>query len=163
MKKNVKFQWGRECQSALESIKKYLSNPPVLAAPVKGNPLILYIAALDKSLGGLLAQKNKEGKEVATYYISRTLVGAEYNYSPIEKTCLALVFASKKLRHYLLAHKVQLISRADPLKYLMTRLAFSGRLAKWALLLLEFDIEYIPQKGQRSSIGRFLSCTCCTR
>jgi ribonuclease HI/transposase InsO family protein len=147
MKKNAKFEWGRECQNAFESIKKYLMNPPVLAAPEKGKPLILYIAALDHSLGGLLAQKNEEGKEVATYYISRTLVGAEHNYSSIEKICLALIFAVKKLRHYLLAHKIQLISRADPLKYLMTRPTLSGRLAKWALMLLEFDIEYVPQKA----------------
>ncbi|MBV8801981.1 MAG: reverse transcriptase-like protein, partial [Gammaproteobacteria bacterium] len=147
MKKNVKFEWGRECQNAFESIKKYLMNPPVLAAPKKGKPLILYIAALDHSLGGLLAQKNEDDKEVATYYISRTLVGAEHNYSPIEKICLALIFAIKKLRHYLLAHKVQLISRVDPLKYLMTRPTLSGRLAKWSLILLEFDIEYVPQKA----------------
>lgn len=72
---------------------------------------------------------------------------AEHNYSPTEKTCLALIFAVQKLRHYLLAHPVQLISRADPLKYIMTRLTLSGRLAKWALLLSEFEIQYIPKKA----------------
>jgi hypothetical protein len=95
MKKNVKFEWGKECRNAFENIKRYLSNPPVLAAPIKGRPLILYIAALDSSLGGLLAQKNEEGKEVANYYISRTLAGAEHNYSPIEKICLAWCSQSK--------------------------------------------------------------------
>ena len=71
----------------------------------------------------------------------------ELNYSPIEKMCLALMFAIKKLRHYLQAHSVHLISRADPIKYIMSRLVLSGGLAKWALLLQKFEIIYISQKA----------------
>ena len=151
MKKDVPFVWDQACQNAFDSIKKYLLNPPILMAPIKGKPLILYIAALDHSLGALLAQNNDQGKEKALYYLSRTLVGAEHNYTPIEKICLALVFAVQKLRHYMLAHSVTLISRADPLKYLMTKPMPSGRLAKWSLILSEFEIKYVPQqaiKGQ---------------
>lgn len=38
-----------------------------------------------------------------------------------KKTCLALVFVLQKLRHYLLTTTVNLISWADPLKYIMSR------------------------------------------
>jgi hypothetical protein len=113
MRKGVPFHWDEQCQNALDSLKRYLLNPPVLAAPVKGRPLILYIATQPTSIGALLAQHNDEGKEVACYYLSHTLVGAEINYSPIEKLCLALVFSLKKLRHYMLAHLIQLIARSD--------------------------------------------------
>ena len=44
--------------------------PPVLAAPIPGKPLVLYTAALDESLGALLAQTNEQGKENALYYLS---------------------------------------------------------------------------------------------
>jgi RNase H-like domain found in reverse transcriptase len=74
------------------------------------------------------------------------MVGAEHGYSPIEKYCLALIFAVKKLRYYMLAHKVILISKVDPLKYLMTQPMLTGRLAKWAIILTEFDITYTLQK-----------------
>jgi ribonuclease HI len=74
------------------------------------------------------------------------MMGAEHGYSPIEKHYLALIFAVKKLRHYILAHKVILISKVDPLKYLMTRPILTGRLAKWVIILTEFDITYMPQK-----------------
>jgi len=60
-----------------------LSHPPVLGAPSPGKPIRLYIAAYKKSLGALCVQENEEGKEVALYYLSRTLVGAELKYSPI--------------------------------------------------------------------------------
>ncbi|KAM2898527.1 hypothetical protein COP2_008052 [Malus domestica] len=49
MKKDVPFVWDEVCHNAFESIKKYLSTPPVLGAPVPGKPLILYIAAQESS------------------------------------------------------------------------------------------------------------------
>jgi len=45
MKKWAPFEWEESCRNAFKSIKKYLSTPPVLGAPVPGKPLILYIAA----------------------------------------------------------------------------------------------------------------------
>jgi hypothetical protein len=147
MRKGVPFHWDEQCQNALDSLKRYLLNPPVLAAPIKGCPLTLYIATQSASVGALLAQHNDERKEVACYYLSRTLVGAENNYSPIEKLCLALVFSLKKLRHYMLAHPIQLIARADPVRYVLNQPALMGCLSKWAIIMMEFDIMYVPQKA----------------
>ena len=45
MKKGAPFDWDESCREAFAKIKKYLSNPPVLGAPVPGKPLILYITA----------------------------------------------------------------------------------------------------------------------
>ncbi|PKU85203.1 putative mitochondrial protein [Dendrobium catenatum] len=129
-KKDTKFVWDEKCQNAFDNIKQYLSNPPVLAAPFPGKPLILYTASLDESLGALLAQVNKEGKENALYYLSQRLLPTEIRYPSIEKHCLALVFAAQKLRHYMLSHSISLISKVNPLQYLMTRPTLSGRLAR---------------------------------
>ena len=68
-------------------------SPPVLVAPIPRKPFILYTAALDESLGALLAQVNEEGKENALYYLSRRLIPIEMKYPSIEKHCLALIFA----------------------------------------------------------------------
>ncbi|KAG9450338.1 hypothetical protein H6P81_010303 [Aristolochia fimbriata] len=158
LKKDTPFEWDESCRNDFNNIKAYLTKPPVLIAPIVDKPLLLYIAAHEKSVGALLAQCDENNKERSLYYLSRTLVGAELNYSPIEKTCLALIFAIQKLRHYLLAHSTNLISRADPLKYIMSRPILSGRLAKWALLLSEFEISFVPQhpiKGQ--ALANFLA------
>ena len=53
---------------------------------------MLYVRAVDQSLGDLLAQKNDEGYEQDIYYLSRTLIGAESWYNLIEKEYLALLF-----------------------------------------------------------------------
>ena len=106
MTKGAPFERDKSCRATFEKIKKYLSNPPMLGAPMPGKPPLLYLAAQEKSLGALCLQKNEEGKEIAIYYLSRTLVGAELKYSPIEKICLSLIFAIQKLRHYMQAYMV---------------------------------------------------------
>ena len=70
----------------------------------------------------------------------------EEKYLPLEKTCVALVWATRKLRHYMLAYKVLSIARMDPLKYLMEKPMQDGKTAKWVLFLLKFDIKYVTQK-----------------
>ena len=71
----------------------------------------------------------------------------EEKYSTLDKTCVALVWATRKLRHYMLTYKVSLIARMDPLKYLMEKLVQDGKTAKWVLLFLEFEIKYVTQKS----------------
>ncbi|XP_074314028.1 uncharacterized protein LOC141649233 [Silene latifolia] len=146
MKKDAPFQWDEKCKNAFDSIKKYLASAPVLRAPVPGKPLVLYIAAQERSLGGMCAQEIEDRKERSLYYLSCTLVGAELNYSPIEKICLALVFAIQKLRHKMQAHTIHVVSKADPIKYILSRPVLSGRLAKWAVLLKQYDLVFVPQK-----------------
>ncbi|KAK3038600.1 hypothetical protein RJ639_027263 [Escallonia herrerae] len=109
--------------------------------------MILYTVAMDTSLGALLAQHNDQGKENALYYLSSTLVGAELRYTAMEKVCLALVFALQKLKHYLGEHEIRLISRADPLKYILATPVLTRQLARWAVILHQFNIEYVPQKA----------------
>ncbi|XP_074299880.1 uncharacterized protein LOC141631058 [Silene latifolia] len=115
-------------------------------------PLILYIAAKERSLGAMGAKEIKEGKERALYYLSRTLVGAELNYSPIEKICLALVFAIQKLRHYMYAHTIHAVSKASPIKYKLSLPILSGRLAKWTVLLKQYDLVFVSQKAVKGQV-----------
>lgn len=56
----------------------------MLVPPTLGKPLLLYISTTNSSLGALLAQHDDQGKERVIYYISRTLIGYEINYTPIE-------------------------------------------------------------------------------
>jgi len=101
MKKGVSFIWDDVCQKAFKDIKAYLTKPPILASHVTGKPFLPYVRGIDHSLGTLLTQKNDEGTEQAIYYLSRTLIDAENRYNPVEKECLALVFAIQKMQHYL--------------------------------------------------------------
>ena len=144
LKKEVPTVWNEQCQEAFEKIKNYLMKPPILVPPVLEKPLLLYLTTTDTTMGALLAQYLEETKkENAIYHISKKMLPYEEKYSLLEKTCVALVWATRKLRHYMLAYKVLLIAKMDHLKYLMEKHVQDGKAAKWVLLLLEFDIKYM--------------------
>lgn len=79
-------------------------------------------------------------------------MGYKLNYSSTEKTCLVVLFASQKLQHYLLSHSIKLIAKIDPLKCLFTKAKLIGRLAKWVMILREFDIKYVDKKTIKGQV-----------
>jgi len=117
----VSFSWDDACQKAFEDIKAYLTKLPILASPVSGKPFLLYVRAMDHSLGALIAQKNDEGAKQAIYYLSRTLNRAKSRYNLVKKECLALIFAIQKTRYYLVGQTIHVISRVNSRQILMTK------------------------------------------
>ncbi|XP_077221706.1 uncharacterized protein LOC143855474 [Tasmannia lanceolata] len=104
-------------------------------------------------MGCMLAQQDSGSKkEKPIYYISKKMLEYEVKYTILEKTCLALVWATQRLRHYLLSSKILLLSRMDPLKYLFEKPALTGRTARWLLLLSKFDITYVTQKSVKGQV-----------
>ncbi|WJZ84509.1 hypothetical protein VitviT2T_004109 [Vitis vinifera] len=140
------------CQRAFERIREYLLSPPVLAPPILGHSLLLYLSISNVALGCMLAQLDDSGKDRAIYYLSKRMLDYETRYVMIECYCLALVWATRRLRHYMTEYSVHLISRLDPLRYLFDKPALVGRLMRWLVLLIEFDIYYVTQKSIRGSI-----------
>ncbi|CAN6695530.1 unnamed protein product [Malus baccata var. baccata] len=103
LKDKENFEWGPTHQQAFDSIKAYLTSPPVLVPPQRGKPLKLYISASERSIGSLLAQNNESGKEQAVYYLSRILTEVETRYSLVERLCLALYFTARRIGKWILA------------------------------------------------------------
>lgn len=114
--------------------------------------MILYISTTKSALGALLAQNDNEGCERVVYYINHTLVGYELNYSPIECDCLEIFFTTQKLRHYMLNHQTMLFAKIDPLKYLLSKVALIGCMAKWLMVLSEYDIQYVERKAIKGQV-----------
>nr|XP_019066935.1 uncharacterized protein LOC101255278 [Solanum lycopersicum] len=148
LKKDAPTKWTEECQTAFDAIKSYLSNPPVLVLPREGSPLLQYLSISDSAFGCVLGQHDETGKkEKAIYYISKKFTPYESRYTLLERTCCALTWLAQKLRHYLSSYTTYLVSRMDPLKYIFQKAMPTGKLAKWQMLLSEFDIVYVTQKA----------------
>ncbi|XP_059315447.1 uncharacterized protein LOC132066075 [Lycium ferocissimum] len=148
LRKDAATKWTEDCQRAFDKIKEYLSNPPVLVPPEAGRPLLLYLSVSANAFGCVLGQHDETGKkEQAIYYLSKKFTPYEARYTLLERTCCSLTWVAQKLRHYLSAYTTYLISRMDPLKYIFQKPMPTGKLAKWQILLSEFDIVYVTQKA----------------
>uniref|UniRef100_A0A2N9GLY1 Integrase catalytic domain-containing protein n=1 Tax=Fagus sylvatica TaxID=28930 RepID=A0A2N9GLY1_FAGSY len=141
LKKGVSFNWSAECQEAFERIQVIMTKLPTVCAPTAGKPLRLYLASNSQAIGALVAQEDDDGIEQPVYYVSRGLKDTETRYSVAERACLALVYASQRLRHYFLAHKIQLMTKSHPIRSLLQRPVLSGRLAQWLLQLSQYEIS----------------------
>ena len=120
--------------------------------PTPGWSLLLYLSVSDIALGCMLAQLDDSGKERAIYYLSKRMLEYECKYIMIERLCLALIWATRRLRHYVTEYSILLVSRLDPLRYLFDRPVLTSRLMRWLVLLTEFDIQYMTQKSVKGSI-----------
>lgn len=103
-------------------------------------------------MGTFLAQEDDKGREREIYYFSRVLTDVESRYMPMEKLCLALYTAAIKLRHYMIVTSVQVVSKVNLVRYLLHRPHLNGRLGKWALALMKYQFEHIPQSAVRGQM-----------
>ncbi|WRX22815.1 Reverse transcriptase domain - like 10 [Theobroma cacao] len=151
--------WNEECQVAFDKVKEYLLSPPVLVPLVVRRPLFLYLTINEGSIGCVLGQHDETGKkEMAVYYLSKKFTEYESKYSSLEKMCCALAWTVHRLRQYMLYHTTWLIAKLDPIKYIFKKPSLSGRVARWQVLLSEYDIVYVSQKAIKgSAIANFLA------
>ena len=75
------------------------------------------------------------------YYISRALKDAETRYPMAERACLAIVYASQRLRYYFLAYEVWLMTKSHAIKALLQQPILFGRISQWLLQLSQYDLR----------------------
>ena len=126
-----------------------MMNLPIVQAPVHRKPLLHYLASSLFAIGALIAQKDGGGVEKPVYYISRALRDAETHYPRAERVCLAIVYASQRLRHYFLAYEVNLMTKSHMIKVLRQPI-LSSKISQWLLQLSQYELKAETPKMVKS-------------
>ncbi|XP_026383901.1 uncharacterized protein LOC113279421 [Papaver somniferum] len=156
LQKDVAFDCDKECKEAFDTLKELLTTTPIIKPPDWRKPFELMCDASDYAVGAVLGQR--DGKvPYAIYYASRTLNGAQINYSTTEKELLVIVFALEKFRSYLVGTKVVVFSDHAALRYLLTKKDAKPRLIRWILLLQEFNLQIKDKKGSENTVADHIS------
>jgi hypothetical protein len=98
-KKNKKFVWTEKCVEAFRRLKELLTTTPILKVPDMDADFLVCTDASKEGLGRVLMQ---DGRVIT--YISRKLRRHEENYAMHDLELLAIVYALRVWRHYLIGH-----------------------------------------------------------
>jgi hypothetical protein len=121
-KKNKKFVWTEKCKEAFQRLKGLLTTSPILKVPNIDQEFLVCTDASKESLGGVLMQ---DGRVIA--YISRKLRKHEENYATHDLELLAIVYALRLWRHYLIGWKFELKTYHCGLQHIFTESDLNAR------------------------------------
>ncbi|GJR55238.1 reverse transcriptase domain-containing protein [Tanacetum coccineum] len=127
--KETPFVFSKDCIDAFQTLKKKLTEAPILVVPDWNLPFELMCDASDFAIGAVLGQR-KMRLSVYIIYASKTMTKAQIYYTTTEKEMLA---------------------------YLMNKQDAKPRLLQWVLLLQEFDITIRDKKGSENLAADHLS------
>ena len=138
-------------------LKRLLVEAVTLQTPDFTKPFRLETDASLEGLGAMLAQETANGIVRPLAYASRTVRGAEKNYSVTELEALGVIWAVKHFWHYLYGHRCTIVTDHQALKSILNTPQPSGKLARWGLILQELDVEIVYRAGKKNANADALS------
>lgn len=145
-----KLAWGQRQQEAFDNLKQALISRPILRPPDMSKDMKLYTDASKQSISGVLMQFDDVNQcDYVIAYASRKLLPRETRYSTIELELMAIVFALTHFHHWTYGKKTHVYSDHRPLMWLNSITKHSDRLARWALILQNYDVEVTYIKGEK--------------
>ena len=132
-KKGALFDWNVECQEAFDTLKKKLTESPVLSYPRFDRGFTLETDASGLGLGAVVSQTQEDGKLHPIAFASRALSPCEKNYGITELETLAVVWAISHFKPYLYGRDVMVFTDHSAVCTILQNPHASGKHARWWL------------------------------
>ena len=150
IEKNAIWEWKNECDNSFWVLKQRLLEYPVLSMYDLELPLKL-IAMLQNMALGQYYHINTQTELKNRLHM---LVEHEINYSQVDKEGASTIFALKKFNQHLLGNNFTLTTNNKSIKNIFDpkteiNSIAAGRLARWALLLTQYNYTLEFRKSNK--------------
>ncbi|CAH2108926.1 unnamed protein product [Euphydryas editha] len=151
-KANVPWQWGLEQEKSFKDIKARLISRPILALYDPEYETEVHCDASKVGIGGVLLQKPDSDSPLrAVAYFSRQTTQEESFWHSFELETMSVVLSLKKFRIYLIGLEFKVLTDCNALRTTLTKRDLIPKVARWWLILQEFNfsIEYRPGQNMQ--------------
>ncbi|XP_036148576.1 uncharacterized protein LOC114254896 [Monomorium pharaonis] len=149
LKKDTSFQMGERESKSFEDLKDALVKAPVLAVFNAKDSTELHCDASSIGFGAVLLQKKADRKLHPIFYFSKRTTNTESKYHSFELETLAIIYALRRFRNYLIGVKFKIVSDCNALKLTLDKKDLNPRIARWALELQDYDYTIEHRSGNK--------------
>ncbi|KAG8703852.1 hypothetical protein FRC09_003909 [Ceratobasidium sp. 395] len=159
LRKEQPWAWEKEQEEAFEALRNALRSAPLLIQPDPEKQFFVECDASDFATGAVLSQIGPDSKLHPIAFMSKSNNPAERNYDIYNKELMAIVKSFKEWRHLLVGTDlpIQVISDHKNLEYFKTTKSLTGRLARWANFLADFNYQILYKPGSQNRRADILS------
>ena len=153
LKKEVKWTWDQDKETAFKDLKRAFASAPVLALFDYDKKTVLETDASDWASGGVLSQYDEAGNLRPVAYFSAKHSAQECNYEIYDKELLAIIKALEEWRPELQGcqEEFEVITDHKNLEYFTTTKSLNQRQVRWSEFLSRFNFRIIYRPGSRAT------------
>ena len=139
---------GHAQTEVIDTLANLLTSPPILALPDWSKPFWLHTDASKTRARAVLTQVLKMVEKTLAH-ASHRWSKTDENKSPTNRECLAVFWAVDKFASYLQARPFTLITDCSALTWLFKSQVLSAKYHRWALRLMQYDMELQWRPGTK--------------
>jgi hypothetical protein len=149
-RKNTSWNFSKECQKSLSTLKKAFMSTPVLTHWIPDAPIIVETDASDYAIARILSIVCPNSELHLVVFYSRTLSAPELNYDTHDKELLAIYEAFRTWQHYLegSSNPVDVVMDHKNLEYFATTKLLSHHQAHWSEFLHQLNLIIYFRPGK---------------
>lgn len=149
LKKNEEFSFGAEQRTAFKTLKQKLISGPVLKIFDIRLRTEMHTDASCLAYSAILMQYHPNSGLHPVYYMSRKTNDAQSRYTSYELEALAIIEGVKKFRHYLYGIHFKIVTDCKAFELTLKKKDLTPKVARWVLLLDEYDYEIEHRVGTK--------------
>lgn len=153
LNKQLAVEWSQECQQAILTLLSHLKHA-VLTIPIDGDVFEVETDASDHAIGGVLTVVREQGP-LPVSFVSKKLSSTEKRWATREKKAFAIIYCLRKFDRFVRPFHFTVITDNQSLQWLFD--AKVGKLARWAVLMSEYNMSIRWRKGQSNAVADYLS------